>query len=148
MKLVTTLDERPGFLHALPLFDLFSLVTILLLMSPMFLGSSGVTVDVPASEFEMERYTDSVVVTLGPGGEDAKIYMGRNAIEFAELPELLGKLAEGDAKAKMIILLKSDVGTSVGMERKVSELILKSGYRMALVGESQAAEAEEEGGEQ
>ena len=147
MKLVTTLDERPGFLHALPLFDLFSLVTILLLMSPMFLGSSGVMVDVPASEFEMERYEESLVVTLGPGGEQGKLYVGRNAIEFADLAGLLEKLGEGDAKSKMIILLKSDVGTSVGMERKITEVILKSGFRMALVGKSKAAKSSEEGGD-
>ncbi|MEP2776343.1 MAG: hypothetical protein ABJQ29_14995 [Luteolibacter sp.] len=136
MKLETTLEERPGFLHVLPLFDLFSLVAMLLLMSPMFLGSSGVMVDVPVSDFQMERFDESVVVTLGPGGEQGKMYVGRNAVSLAELPGLLAKLSEGDARSRIIILLKSDVGTSVGMERKVSEIILKAGFKLALVGKA------------
>lgn len=146
MKLVTTLEERPGFLHALPLFDLFSLVGMLLLMSPMFLGSSGVMVDVPVSEFQMERYDDSIVVTLGPGLEKDRLYLGRNAVELADLPALLEKLGEGDVKARTIILLKSDVETSVGIERRVSEIILKSGFKLALVGKAPEMKNESEGG--
>lgn len=147
MKLETTLGERPGFLHALPLFDLFSLVAMLLLMSPMFLGSSGVMVDVPVSGFEMERYDDSIVITLGAGDENNRLYLGRNAIDLEDLPELLNELGEGEAKTRTIILLKSDVGTSVGMERKVSEIILKAGFSMALVGKAPTPPGEREGGE-
>lgn len=147
MKLDTTLGERPGFLHALPLFDLFSLVAMLLLMSPMFLGSSGVMVDVPVSEFEMERYDDSIVITLGAGDENNRLYLGRNAIELKDLPKLLNELGEGESKTRTIILLKSDVGTSVGMERKVSEIILKAGFSMALVGKAPTPPSSREGGE-
>lgn len=147
MKLDTTLGERPGFLHAVPLFDLFSLVAMLLLMSPMFLGSSGIMVDVPVSEFQMERYDDSIVVTLGAGDEQGRLYLGRNAIEFQDLPDLLEKIGDGDAKSRTIILLKSDVGASVGMERKVAETILKSGFRMALVGKAPTPPGRSEGGE-
>ena len=74
MKLETTLEEKPGFLHALPLFDLFALVTMLLLLGPMFLSQSGVMVEVPSSRFQMQRYGDSIVVTIGPGGEGAALY--------------------------------------------------------------------------
>lgn len=147
MKLETTLEERPGFLHALPLFDLFSLVAMLLLMSPMFLGSSGVMVEVPVSEFQMERYDDSIVVTLGAGDENGRLYVGRNSVEFEDLPEILEKLGEGEARSRTIILLKSDVGTSVGMERKVTEAILKSGFRLALVGKAPTPPESREGGQ-
>lgn len=148
MRLETTLEERPGFLHALPLFDLFSLVAMLLLMSPMFLGSSGVMVDVPVSDFQMERFDDSIVVTLGPGMEEGSVYLGRNAIELSDLPGLLEKLGSEEARARTIVLLKSDVGTSVGLEREVSEIVLKSGFKLALVGRSRAfpdADGEEGG---
>ncbi|MDP4624956.1 MAG: hypothetical protein NWT08_07445 [Akkermansiaceae bacterium] len=111
-------------------------MTMLLLMSPMFLGSSGVMVDVPVSEFQMERFDESIVVTLGPGGEQGKLYLGRTAIKLEDLPDLLEELRADEARARTIILLKSDVGTSVGMERKVSEIILRSGFKMALVGKS------------
>ena len=36
MKLVSTLPERPGFLHAVPAFDLFALLLVFLLLGPGF----------------------------------------------------------------------------------------------------------------
>lgn len=134
MKLETTLDERPGFLHALPLFDLFALVTMLLLLGPMFLSQSGISVEVPPSRFAMQRYPKSIVVTVGPGGREASLYLGRASITLDELAERLGELKEDEAMSRAVVLLKTDVGTSVGMERILSEIILGSGFELALVG--------------
>lgn len=134
MKLETTLDERPGFLHALPLFDLFALVTMLLLLGPAFLSQSGITVEVPASRFQMQRYSKSIVVTVGPGGSEASLYLGRQAIRLDELAGRLEALKLDESMSGAIVLLKTDVGTSVGMERLVSEVILGSGFELALVG--------------
>ncbi|MEK6232225.1 MAG: biopolymer transporter ExbD [Luteolibacter sp.] len=140
MKLETTLEERPGFLHALPFFDLFMLVTILLLLSPMFLSQSGITIEVPTSRFQMQRYPKSIVVTVGPGGRKASLYLGRESITLDELPERLSALKLDDDLARAIILLKTDIGTSVGMERLVSEMILGASFEMALVGRAETRE--------
>ena len=140
MKLETTLEERPGFLHALPFFDLFMLVTILLLLSPMFLSQSGITIEVPTSRFQMQRYPKSIVVTVGPGGRKASLYLGRESITLDELPERLSALKLDDDLARAIILLKTDIGTSVGMERLVSEMILGASLEMALVGRAETRE--------
>ncbi|MDE0835969.1 MAG: hypothetical protein OSA84_06420 [Akkermansiaceae bacterium] len=140
MKLETTLEERPGFLHALPFFDLFMLVTILLLLGPMFLSQSGITIEVATSRFQMQRYPKSIVVTVGPGGRKASLYLGRESITLDELPERLSALKLDDDLARAIILLKTDVGTSVGMERLVSEMILGASFEMALVGRPEARE--------
>jgi biopolymer transport protein ExbD len=140
MKLETTLEERPGFLHALPFFDLFMLVTILLLLGPMFLSQSGITIEVPTSRFQMQRYPKSIVVTVGPGGRKASLYLGRESITLDELPERLSALKLDDELARAIILLKTDVGTSVGMERLVSEVILGASFEMALVGRPETRE--------
>lgn len=140
MKLETTLEERPGFLHALPFFDLFMLVTILLLLSPMFLSQSGITIEVPTSRFQMQRYPKSIIVTVGPGGRKASLYLGRESITLDELPERLSALKLDDDLARAIILLKTDIGTSVGMERLVSEMILGASFEMALVGRAETRE--------
>ncbi len=138
MKLEMTLEERPGFLHVLPLFDLFALVTMLLLIGPMFLSQSGISVEVPASRFEMERYPKSIVVTVGPGGRDASLYLGRSAITLDELPGRLASLKLDEEMARAVVLLKADVATSVGMERLLSEIILGAGFDLALVGGPQS----------
>lgn len=135
MKLETTLEERPGFLHVMPLFDLFALVTMLLLLGPLFLSQGGISVEVPSSRFQMQRYGDSIVVTVGPGSENVPIYLGRQAVTLEELSERLAALKKDERMARAIVLLKTDVRTSVGIERKVSEAVLGAGFRMALVGE-------------
>jgi biopolymer transport protein ExbD len=136
MKLETTLEERPGFLHALPLFDLFALVTMLLLLGPMFLSHSGISVEVPSSRFQMQRYGDSIVVTVGPGDAEAALYLGRQAVTMDELSGRLGELRNDERMGRAIVLLKTDVRTTVGMERKLSEMILATGFGLALVGDA------------
>ncbi len=136
MKLETSLEERPGFLHLMPLFDLFALVTMLLLLGPLFLSQGGISVEVPSSRFQMQHYGDSIVVTVGPGNEAVAIYLGRQAVTMEELSKELAKLKLNERMASAIVLLKTDVRTSVGMERKVSEMILGAGFRLALVGEA------------
>lgn len=137
MKLETTLEERPGFLHALPLFDLFALAAMLLLLGPMFLTQGGVMVEVPASEFQMQRFRDPIVVTLGPGNPEPRLYLGRAPVSFKGLAQELENFRSDESMSRSIVLLKADVRASVGMEREVTEIILKSGFRLAYVGRSE-----------
>ena len=142
MKLETTLEERPGFLHALPLFDLLALVAMLLMLGPMFLTQGGVMVDVPASEFQMQRFRDPIVVSLGPGESEPRLYLGRTPVTLTGLAEGLEKFRSDEAMARSIVLLKADAGASVGMEREVTEMILKSGFKLAYVGRAEADNGE------
>jgi len=144
MKLETTLEDRPGFLHAMPLFDLFALVIMLLLLGPLFLSQGGISVEVPSSRFQMQRYGDSIVVTVGSGSEEAPIYLGRQAVTVEELAEQLAALKLDERMGRAVVLLKTDIRTTVGMERKVSEVVLGAGFRLALVGEPDRAEKESE----
>lgn len=143
MKLDTTLEERPGFLHAMPLFDLFALVAMLLLLGPMFLTQGGVAVEVPTSKFQMQRYRESIVVTLGVGDSEPRLYLGRKSVSLGELATELEELKSDEIMSRAIVLLKTDAGVSVGMERKVSEIILGTGFRLAYVGRSEARVIEE-----
>lgn len=136
MKLETTLEERPGFLHAMPVFDLIMLVIMLLLLGPMFLNQSGISVDVPVSRFQMQRYEESITVTLGAGGDVPSIYLGRQPVTKAELREYLAEFKADETMSRALVLLKSDVGVSVGVERELAEMILNSGFKVALVGKA------------
>lgn len=137
MKLETTLDERPGFLHALPLFDLFITVTMLLLLGPVFLSQSGVTVELPVSQFQMQRYQESIVVTLHSGKADPQIYIGRESVSLEEFRSRLEILKADEVMSRAMVLLKSDKGISSGEQSEIINLILELGFKIALVGKTE-----------
>ena len=135
MKLEMTLPERPGFLHVLPIVDLFLLLMLFFMLGPSLVLQSGVMVDLPPSRFQMERFRDTLVVTLGQGQTTARIHFGRQPVTMPELTARLDALRAQGAAAKAIILLQTDVGTPVGTERQVAEMILGKGFRLAMVGQ-------------
>lgn len=136
MKLKMTLPERPGFLHALPILNIFALVQLFFVLGPSLMLRSGVVVETAPSRFQIERYQDALVVTLGQGESGPRIHFGRDAVTMTQLAERLDKLRADGAPAKAMLLLQSDVGSSVGVEREVTELALDRGFRVALVGKN------------
>ena len=144
-----SLPERPGLLHAVPVLNLFALLWLLVLLSPALLRQSGVAVELAPSRFQLERYQNALVVTLGPGETAPQIHFGRDAVTLAQLAERFEKLRLEGAAAKAIVLLQTDAGTPVGVERQVSELVLGKGFRLAMVGSNApaAAESQKPGGE-
>lgn len=130
MKLEMTLPERPGFLHVVPLFNLFALLLMFFVLGPSLVLQSGKEVLLPPSRFQMERFTGAQVVTLGPE-QPPRIYLGRQATSLDGLGRLLDEKRSTSVGA---VLLRSDVGTPVALEREVSELILRKGYKVMLVG--------------
>ncbi len=141
MKLEMTLPERPGFLYAMPILNIFALLLLFFLLGPSLVLQSGVAVDLPPSRFQMERYQNALVVTLGPGEPGPRIHFGRDSVTVAELSERLDKLRTEGVPAKAIVLLQTDTGTLVGVEREVTELVLSKGFRLALVGKTPPAAA-------
>jgi hypothetical protein len=129
-----TLPERPGLLHAVPILNLFALLWLLLLLSPLLLRQSGVAVELPPSRFQLERFQETLVVTLGPGETEPRIHLGREAVTLAELSARLDQLRATGAPAKALVLLQTDTGTPVGIERQVIEQVLGRGFRLAMVG--------------
>lgn len=131
-----TLPERPGFLHVMPVVNLFLLLVLFFVVGPSLLLQSGLKIDLPPSKFQMERFQDTLVVTLGPGQPPSNIHYGRRPVTFAELAAILDQKRADGAGAKAIVLLQSDVETPVRTERKVAEMILDKGFRLALVGQA------------
>lgn len=136
MKLELSLPERPGFLHAVPILNIFALMQLFFLLGPALVLQSGVSVDLPPSRFQMERYQDSLVVTLGPGEPEPHIHLGRDQITREQLEARLDQLHASGAQTKAIVLLQTDAGTPVGTERAITELILGKGFRLAIVGKT------------
>lgn len=140
MKLVTTLPERPGFLHVLPLFNLFALLLVFLLLGPSFLMQAGVAVELPPSRFQMERYAQPVVISI-VAGPPAAVYFERRPVSMVELAELLEKRRGEGTPGENTVLLRSDQGVPVGVEREVMELALGKTYRVVKVGNPQGVTA-------
>jgi len=134
VKLELSLPERPGLLHAVPILNVFALLWLVILLGPAMLQQSGVAVELPPSRFQLGRFQNTVVVTLGPGEGEPRIHFGRDAVTQQELATRLDRLHAEGATAKTIVLLQTDKGTPVGIERQVSELVLGKGFRLALVG--------------
>lgn len=139
MKLETHLPERPGLLHAVPVMDLFVLLWLLFLLGPSLLRQSGISVELPPSRFQLDRYQETLVITLGPGETGPRIHLGRDAVDIDRLGMRLEELRAGGAPARAMVLLQTDAGTPVGLERQVSEMVLEKGFRLALVGANQPA---------
>lgn len=136
MKLEMTLPERPGFLHAVPILNIFALMQLFFLLGPSLVMQSGVSVDLPPSRFQMDRYEQSLVITLGPGETGTRIHLGRDAVTREELALRLDQLREDGVQTKALVLLQTDAGTPVGEERDVAEMVVSKGFRMALVGKT------------
>ncbi len=136
MKLEMTLPDQPGFLHAVPILNIFALMQLFFLLGPSLVMQSGVAVDLPPSRFQMERYQDTLVVTLGPGEPEPRIHFGRDPVTRGQLAERLEKLRAKGAQMKAMVLLQTDAGTPVGIEREVTELVLAKGFRLAMVGKN------------
>lgn len=134
MKLTLTLPERPGFLHALPVLDLFALLWLLFLLAPSLVLQSGIGVELPPSRFQLERYKDSVVITVKSLADGPVIHLGREQITRDELDNRMRILQSAGASRKTMVLLQCDRDTPVEVERDLTEMVLGKGFRIALVG--------------
>jgi biopolymer transport protein ExbD len=136
MKLEHSLPERPGLLHATPVFDIFALLLLFFLLGPSFVLQSGVRVDPPPSRFQLERFDETLVVTLVSGTIDGapKVYLGREAVTADGLATRLRALHRDGASQQAVVLLKSDQNTPIKVEREIAETIIEAGFRLALVG--------------
>lgn len=134
MKLEMSLPERPALLHALPVVNLFALLWMFHFAGASLTSQAGVTVDPPPSRFQLERFRETLVVTLVTAESGARIYLGRELVDMATLESRLESLREQGAASRTIVLLQCDADTQVGAEREVGELILGKGFRLALTG--------------
>jgi hypothetical protein len=146
MKLETTLPERPGFLHAVPVVNLLLLLWFLHGSSPFLVPRSGVEVELPASMFSLTASGESLVITLATGVTGPQVYLGKERMEVDGLSAALDLRARAAGAAGSLVLLRSDGSVPVALERRISEMVLSKGYRLALVGDGEDGQKEDGAG--
>lgn len=140
MKLEMTLPERPGLLHAMPVVNLMAVLWLVSFVGPTMVQSSGVTVELPPSRFQLERYRNHLTVTIGGNFEGPVIYLGRDRVTIEDLSQRLNEISSQEGSSRTLVLLQSDSSASVGMERQVAEMILTKGFRLAMAGANRSPE--------
>ncbi|GAA5483762.1 ExbD/TolR family protein [Haloferula sargassicola] len=138
MKLVSTLPDRVGFLHVVPVLDLLALLLIALLLGPSFLNQSGIQVEMPVSRYQLARTADARVITL-TAGDPVVIWLGRDRVSEDELVSRLKEEREGSTTIP-IAYLRSDQAIPAGEERRIAELVLGSDFRVYLLGRPKEGE--------
>lgn len=135
MKLVSTLPERVGFLHAVPILDLFTLLLIALLIGPGLLNQSGIQVEAPVSRFQISRSADAKVITVTEG-DPVVVWLGRERVTE---DELISKLKEMNVESgpSQVAYIRCDRRISAGDERRITESVLAAGFRVYLLGGSE-----------
>jgi len=147
MKLESTLPEQPGFLHALPLVDLFALLLVFLLLGPAFVSQSGISIELPPSRFQLDRFAEPLVISA-TAGDSTVVFLGHERVELSRLGRRLQEeRATLGSSGERVVLLRVDEAVPVTVERRLAELALQSGFRVMLAGNSQREVVEPRRGE-
>ncbi len=142
MKLETTLPEGVGFLHAIPLFNLFMVLLMCYALGPKLEEKTGVTVNLPSSLFQMERFQEAAVLTLTAEGAE-RLYLGTRSVNLAELDEHMAELMEQGNRTNSSVVIKADRLVTSEALRQVAEICLRKGFRVILAGDMRSEAAEE-----
>lgn len=133
MKLVSTLPERVGFLHAVPILDLFALLLVALLLGQSFMSEAGVQVELPVSRYQVARTSDASVITLTEGSPPV-LWLDREQVGEEELAARLAALREATGSVPSV-MVRSDRAVAAGDERRIAEVALAAGFRVYLLGQ-------------
>lgn len=128
------MPERPGLLHALPVCDLFLMLWIAFVLGSALSRQTGVAVELPNSRFQLERYEQTLVVTIASGDQQPQLYLGRDAVSFEGLQGRLQDLHTQGAQADTLILLRTDQAVPIGAQRRVEEMALSLDFQVGLLG--------------
>lgn len=133
MKLQTTLPDGLGFLHAVPLFNLFAVLLMCYTIGPKLEEKTGVTIQTPASLFQLERYEEAAVITMTAGGS-GEIYIGTRQLNISELDARLDEQLQTTAGANRAIVIMADRLVPSEQLRQVAEICLRKGLRVVMAG--------------
>lgn len=134
MKLELTLPERPGLLHAIPALNLVMVLWLVTQVGPVAVQSSGVSVSLPPTAFQLERYREHLVVTLAVSERGGVLYLGRDEVTESEFASRLDAIAAEGGVGRTVVVMRSDLGVAVGVERRVAELVLARGFQLVMAG--------------
>lgn len=143
MKLDTTLPEGVGFLHAVPLFNLFAVLLMCYALGPQLEEKTGISIDMPSSLFQLERYEEAAVITMTADGTQA-MYLGTKSVSMVELDALLDQQLENGTSANAAVVIMADRMVSSDSLRQVAEICMRKGLRVVLAGSGRGTPKEQE----
>lgn len=141
MKLQSSLPENVGFLHAVPLFNIFAVLLMCYALGPKLEEKTGVTINVPASLFQLDRYEEAAVITM-TAGDSQELYIGTQQISLPELDARLEEQLEKSTGANRAIVIMADQLVPSEKLRQVAEICLRKGLRVVLAGGARGKPAE------
>ena len=133
MKLQSTLPEGLGFLHAVPLFNLFGVLLMCYTLGPKLEEKTGVSIQMPASLFQLERYEEAAVITMTADGMQ-DLYIGTQRIDISELDARLEEQLHHSSGANRAIVIMADRLVTSENLRQVAEICLRKGLRVVMAG--------------
>jgi biopolymer transport protein ExbD len=133
MKLETTLPDRIGFLHAVPLFNLFAVLLMCYTLGPRLEEKTGVSIQMPASLFQLERFQEAAVITMTADGLRG-LYLGKQRMEMTELDAALDRQLQSTGGPNRAIVIMADRFVPSEQLRQVAEICLKKGLRVVMAG--------------
>ena len=133
MKLESTLPEGVGFLHAVPLFNLFAVLLMCYAIGPKLEEKTGITLSMPSSLFQIERFEEAAVVTMTADGTD-RLYLGTRSISLKELEPLLDEQFHSGRHENSAIVIRADRLVPSDALRQVAEICMHKGLRVVLAG--------------
>lgn len=133
MKLESTLPEGVGFLHAVPLFNLFAVLLMCYAIGPKLEEKTGITLSMPSSLFQLERFEEAAVVTMSADGTDS-LYLGTRSISLNELDPLLDEQLQSGRRENSAIVIRADRLVPSDALRQVAEICMRKGLRVVLAG--------------
>ena len=133
MKLESSLPEGVGFLHAVPLFNLFAVLLMCYTIGPKLEEKTGVSISVPASLFQLERYEEAAVITLTADG-GRELYIGTQRISLVDLDAKLDEKLQSSLGMNRSIVIMADRLVPSEQLRQVAEICLRKGVRVVMAG--------------
>lgn len=134
MKLRSSLPHPPGFLFAIPLLNLFTVLLMCYVLGPSLQQKTGITVQLPTSTFPLERTLEAAVITMTVEGL-SQMYLDKKPVTFMELEKQLAIMAEEGALSGSSIVIMADRLVNSASLRQVAEACVRKGFRVVLAGD-------------
>lgn len=134
MKLRSSLPHPPGFLFAIPLLNLFTVLLMCYVLGPSLQQKTGITVQLPTSTFPLDRTLEAAVITMTVEGL-SQMYLDKKPVTFMELEKQLAIMAEEGALSGSSIVIMADRLVNSASLRQVAEACVRKGFRVVLAGD-------------
>lgn len=129
MKLALTLPQTPALMHALPVLDLLVLVLAIPLLSSTFSPQEGMAVDLPETNFRMQRIEQPLIITISMSEKNPQVWIERTRVEEEQIEDLLAqRQTNWEGEGPMPILLRVDKKVSSGFQLEFIDRIKRAGY--------------------